>query len=170
MTTPSEIKEPTDTTEPKRLERTLTERFGINWKVSLTKWSTIRDTYSSSTGTISTQLRTYALAGFAIVWLFKTGDGSVASPYVLDENLLIGAMTLIVFIGLDMLQYLYKIIAWDWPRRNATEEKASPDDEDLFYVWDQINSIATILFGLKVLALIIGYVWIFRHVWAVLYP
>jgi hypothetical protein len=159
-----------DPVESKRPGHATKKWLKIEWNVSLTKWATIRDTYLSSTGTISTQLRTYALAGFAIVWLFKTGDGSVVSPYVVPEKLLVGALFLIGLLLLDLLQYLYKSIIWDVPRNNATKEKASPKDDDEFYVWDKINSPATVIFYSKIVALIIGYVWIFRHVWAVLYP
>jgi hypothetical protein len=137
---------------------------------SQTKWKTIRDTYYSSTDRVSNSVRTYAIAAIAIVWVFKTGDGSPTSPYQFDSNLLWGAGLIVVTLGLDLLQYAYKSTAWMIARVKVHKDNKDPGDDDPFEVWDDINFLTDVLFFAKLVALLAGYFFIGCFMYGYLFP
>lgn len=70
------------------------------------KISEARDFYYFYTGKTSEIVRQLALAGIAVVWIFKTGQTQLPSELILPLNLIIGTLIL------DLLQYFVAATIW----------------------------------------------------------
>ena len=128
------------------------------FKVEDTKWSVIRDAYNNSTAQVSNNIRTFALAGIGVIWLFKETSKIQGVPFQLDKQLLIATYFIIACLIVDLLQYLYLSIVWNIAKSTVYKSNPSPDDTDIFKVWSYINIPASFTYYLKTILLMIGYV------------
>lgn len=98
----------------------------------------------------SANTRTLALAGIAVVWVFREGSG--ASTHILND-LLPPLFWFIVTLSLDYLQYFLGTGIWlgyfKWK-----EKKAPSNDEKHDEIWP---NILWVLFFAKGIVLIFGY-------------
>jgi hypothetical protein len=116
---------------------------------------TIKDGYKKvdvATGKASEINRNLALAGIAVIWIFKVGEGS---NQAVPGELVPPAVILVVGLALDLLQYLVTALVWlfytrDKETKNAVEFKAPPI----------INLPSIILFVLKVIATFAAYIYL----------
>ena len=130
----------------------------MGWRTSGdTKWDVIRDAYYDGTAQVSNNVRTFAIAGIGIIWLFKVTTKVQGVPYQLDNQLLWAAAFIMACLAVDLIQYLYKSIAWGQVMTGVYKSKASPDNSDEFKVWDHINKPASVAFFTKTVLLLIGY-------------
>jgi hypothetical protein len=104
------------------------------------------------TGKASEINRSLALAGIAVIWVFKTGDGS--SQKVPGE-LVPPAFALVVALGLDLLQYVVAATVWYFFTRSK-----ETGGVETFSAPSGINLPATIFFMLKIVATIVAYVYL----------
>jgi len=107
------------------------------------------DTFSSKVGELNRQM---ALAGIAIVWIFKTG--SEKTFFVLPPEMYRPLYLFCASLLIDLFQYLYATIAWGI----VMAFFRSKQDDDNVDVSGRINILTWVLFVGKVSLLIIGYI------------
>ena len=119
------------------------------------KLSEYRDDYQRYTTKLSDVNRNIALAGIALVWIFRKTDGD---SIMITDDLILPSILLISALGFDMLQYLYQSIAW--AIFFSYHEKKLVDDNSEILAPVEINYASWALFGLKVFSVIVAYVFI----------
>jgi hypothetical protein len=117
-----------------------------------------REFYYFQSGKTSDLVRQLALAGIAVVWLFKYEV--VGVPKVPSE--LLWPLALIVFgLALDLFQYAVSTVVWGVFHR--TKERAGVSEEQDFKVPPQLNWPALAFFWLKVISIAIAYLLLLDH-------
>lgn len=122
------------------------------------KLLTLRETYYEASGKVSDLVRQLSFAGIGLIWIFKYDDGDEVG---LPTALLIPGFFIVLALVLDLLQYIYRTIAWavyHWLKERAK----FPEDED-FKAPARINYPTNTLFGLKILAIIIAYFFLLKY-------
>ena len=122
------------------------------------KLSKIQDEYYMRSGKASDVARQLAFAGVAIIWIFRI-SGTNTIPEIFYIPLLIFA----VGFAIDLLQYFYSsfvfgvVVIWGeiYKMKMDTELSIPP-----FFSW-----ITTILFVIKIVALVIGYVYLINNIY-----
>ena len=114
---------------------------------------TAYEDYSKST---SEKVRNLAFAAIGVVWVIRP-----QTSLQLPRLLLWAAMFAVLALAFDVLQSLYGTIAWGWFHRRKEHERLSDDEE--FKAPRQINWPTNWLFYLKVAALAVCYVFLFRY-------
>jgi hypothetical protein len=121
----------------------------------------VRSTYFEASKKVSEVLRQYALAGIALVWVFK---GNGASTFGLDPKLLTASLWILGAISADFLQYVATSYIWyGYFRFKETKDK---NLDQQFVAPEYMNWPNQTLFLLKVVALVIAYgFYILPYVW-----
>lgn len=91
------------------------------------KLSKYKEDYYAFSGLASSSSRSLAMAGIALLWLFKSGE--VAASYALPKELFIPATFLILSLLLDLLQYLFGSIIWEFFYEYHRKRGNLPDEE-----------------------------------------
>ena len=120
---------------------------------------TCRESYYEFSGKLSDNSRKLTFAGIAIVWIFKQEPSGVCFiPHLLKTAMLI----FVISLSLDLFQYIYQTIIWGI--FHAYKEKKLNNDENADFLAPPIfNLIANIIYWLKILALVVGYVFMLKH-------
>ncbi|MER7497042.1 hypothetical protein ABT033_31155 [Streptomyces pharetrae] len=129
-----------------------------------------RAAYYQSSDTASQQTRQLGIAGIAIVWLLS--GGLQTSGINLNDTLLKAAICLILALTLDILQYVWKTATFAiWVRLKESEKRLelserNVDDQEVgdapsVFLWG-----VWAFFYLKIMALILGYWWIFSEMFS----
>ncbi len=129
-------------------------------KTSPTKWKVIKNAFRDASTKVSDNARTFALSGIATIWIFKkevtTTNGIT---YEIDNTLAISAGLIFLFLAIDLLQYLYKTIAWQIYKNKVYKKTKKPDEEKtIIEVWDNINFPVSCMFYVKCIVLVVAYV------------
>lgn len=111
-----------------------------------------RDTYTTQASAISRQL---GLAGIAIIWLFKIGEGP---DYSLPGELVPPALMLVLGITFDLLHYVAGAILWQLFTKTAQSEGKKEFDAP---AW--INKVTWALFTTKIIAVISAYFYLITY-------
>lgn len=119
------------------------------------KLSDFREDYQKYTTKLSDVNRNIAFAGIAIVWIFRKTNGD---NIAISEELIFPSILLVLGLGFDMLQYIYQSIAWAIFYRY--HEKRLMDDDVELLAPIEMNYASWAFFGLKVLSVIVAYVFI----------
>ena len=129
-------------------------------KTSPTKWRVIKSAFNHASTKVSDNARTFAFAGMATIWIFrKEVETPTGISYEIDDTLAISAGLIFLFLAIDLLQYLYKTIAWHVCRNKVYKETDEPDEEETkIEVWKNINTPVSWIFYLKCIVLILAYV------------
>jgi hypothetical protein len=109
--------------------------------------------YSAST---SEKVRQLAFAAIGVVWVFRPEN-----TFQLPRTLLWAAIFAVSALALDFVHSLYGTVAWGVFHRRKEREGVS--DETQFKAPRQINWPTNSLFGAKVVALAICYVFLLQH-------
>lgn len=118
-----------------------------------------RDYYEYS-GLASGVARPLGLAGLGIIWIFKLDEGS---GILLPDTLVRAAAWIVIFLGLDLLQYLYLAVTW-LIIGYVYEKKYGHDAEGLSHSkW--LPRVGEIIFALKMIALVCGFIQIGMFLW-----
>jgi hypothetical protein len=126
------------------------------------KLDDLRNEYQFYTGKVSELARQLALAGLAIVWIFKAGSDkspTVPHPLVLPTILLGGTL---VF---DFAQYLWGSILYQWMVDTSERAKAKrglPDDHDFGVRLSLVRPMEWFLY-LKAISVIAAYALLAVH-------
>ncbi len=118
------------------------------------KLSYIRDSFDTFSGKAGELTRQMALAGIAVIWIFKTDNAK--SHYSLPPELYKPLYLFCACLLTDLLQYVYGTIAWGIVLRIF---KAKLDDDNI-KVSKNINTPTWVLFVLKIGVLIAAYVFL----------
>ena len=133
----------------------------------MNKLSYYRSTYEEASGKVSDLTRQMSLAGIAIIWIFRQPD--VHSNIICKE--LIPPLLFFVFsLTFDLLQYIYKTIAWAIFFRTKEKRIKRKDPDPPMTASPVMNYPTWVLFALKVIFLIIGYIFIFIYLFGKLFP
>jgi hypothetical protein len=111
------------------------------------------DAYSKSA---SDGVRQLALAGIAVIWLFKTAKPEAAGiPF--SDVLLNPLLGFVAALGLDLLQYVLSAIAW-WLFFKSKDGSGVTRESEVGKAWSLINLPGTICFFAKIVAVAAAYV------------
>lgn len=118
------------------------------------KLSEYKNEYYSFSSLASSTARQLALAGIALIWIFKTQG---QQGYQLPNELMLPSVCLILSLGFDLLQYISGSIIWGlFHRYHETKRTAAFQDPDLeapFYFTWPIN----VFFYSKIIAVLVAY-------------
>lgn len=107
-----------------------------------------------ATGKASDIARQLALAGIAVIWLFKTTDSS--KP--ITENMLFPLWLFLGSLLLDLLQYIVAGVTWaGFSRLREKQHKSSAGTTEINDSPGYINAPAWILWVAKMIAMTYGY-------------
>jgi len=124
------------------------------------KLSEYKDTYEDSSLKLSDINRNVAFAGIGLIWIF-TKTGTEVTNAIIPHTLVIPAISLVISLFFDMLQYLYKtIIYYSLFRKNEKLELSEDHSSFSHSIW--WNRPIWILFYLKILGVFIAYVFILK--------
>jgi len=125
------------------------------------KISEIRSAYYESTGKVSELVRQLALAGIAVIWIFRVGgDSSGGIKY--GHTLIWPLGFFVAALGCDLLQYLYYSATWGI--LNTVHWRKHKDNEKDIKVSGKWNWIGLIFFWLKVALAIIADILLVRYI------
>ena len=105
--------------------------------------------------------RQLALAGLAVVWIFKTdsadrGVGNLGDKISVPGQLGLAAFLMMVILGFDFLQYAYASLAWGiFNRLRENDPRVAIDTE--FTAPPKMNWPTIAFFWAKLAALLAGY-------------
>jgi hypothetical protein len=126
--------------------------------------SEYRKSYYEFSGKASDSARNLALAGIAVVWIFKIGDaGAFRFPRPLVWALCLFALAL----ALDLLHYTVSAITWGsfhWFK----ERGGSKEGSDL-KAPRALNWVPLLLWIAKIAAVAVGYVFLACYLWRILF-
>jgi hypothetical protein len=115
-----------------------------------------RQFYYDASGMASQIGRQLTLAGIAILWLLAGGlrEGRI----MLTNRLLWAGWALVLYLVLDLFQYLYKTTAWAiWTGIKERRLHPASEDSDVGKEPRAINAPTWILFCLKMATLMVGF-------------
>jgi hypothetical protein len=118
------------------------------------KLSDVRSASDTFSGKASEIVRSLALAGIAVIWVFKTDgqDGTINLP----SKLWWGAFAIISAVGFDLLHYITGSLTWSifhWYKEKRQKTKETTE----FDAPNQINLGTVVCFWAKIVAIAIGY-------------
>jgi hypothetical protein len=127
------------------------------------KFKEFRADYYLFSGKASDIARQLALAGIAVVWIFKVQQGM---NLTLPAALLLPALLFVATLGLDLLHYVLAALIWgaftQWHRSRNVQ------DDDEVTASGVLNYPALVLFWGKLVAVCIGYAYLFDYMRLVL--
>jgi hypothetical protein len=122
------------------------------------KLSQYRETYYFFSGKTSDISRQLAFAGIALVWIFKQEKQTPVIP----DSLILPSILLVFSLAADLLQYFIASSTWGiFQRYHETKLIKKTDDPDLttprYFNWPMLT-----LYLLKILSVIIAYIFIIK--------
>lgn len=126
----------------------------------MNKLSDYKAVYEEASSKVSDLARQMALAGIAIIWIFRQSD--TTEPRICRE-LLPPLISFVATLSFDILQYIYKTIVWAIFFRVKEKKIGKKDADPLMQAKPIMNLPTWILFSLKVISLLIGYILIFSY-------
>ncbi|HEV2803374.1 MAG TPA: hypothetical protein VGW57_00455 [Chthoniobacterales bacterium] len=127
--------------------------------------SDLKEEYYFATGTVSTVVRQMALAGIAVIWIFKVGKDTGGITFTPD--MLVPLRLFILVLVADLLQYAFKSAVWGiihhhyWKKFKNADHVVEPSG---FWNWP-----TNILFWAKTALCVFGYVQLFLLVYGGLF-
>lgn len=126
-----------------------------------------KETYYFYSGKVSDIARQSSFAGFAIIWIFKGGDRDII---FLDYGLMLSAIFFTICLTCDLLQYIYQTAAWGiyhWRLEKDLGKKIKNikllNNKEVDHN-EKINILALILFWLKLVFVIVGYIILSKYI------
>lgn len=119
------------------------------------KLSEIRTAYEDLSGKLSDISRQLCFAGFAVIWIYNKSENNISVP----QELYLPAFLLCLSLFLDIMQYVVSSLSW-YIFYLKKRKGNSNDDDTSVKEPEKLNIVPWILFGLKIIALIIGYFYI----------
>jgi hypothetical protein len=120
----------------------------------MNKLSTYKEVYEEASSKVSDITRQMALAGIAIIWIFRQPE---TAEKILSKDLIYPLFFFVFTLSCDIFQYIYKTVAWYWFFR-LHEKKVNKKNPDPSLKANPVMNYPTwLLFWLKVIGLIIGY-------------
>jgi|GEM_PF-946008 len=126
------------------------------------KLSEFRKYHYDATVKVSENTRTLALSAIGLVWLFKTVE---KGQYQIPLELMYPLVLVFSALALDFAQYVYRSIIWHIKFRKEEknlQDKAITEDTEL-YAHAYINAVSYLFFYLKIVLIIIAYIFILSY-------
>ena len=101
-----------------------------------------------------------SLAGIAVIWIFKVEPGRTP---IIPVELFLPGILIISGLVLDLAQYVIGALFWGFYARLM--EKKGKRDDDQFDAPRWINWPALVCFWMKIISMIVAYVFLFRFLW-----
>lgn len=108
--------------------------------------------YERSSKQVSDGVRQLALAGVAIIWLFRTGEGAQTR---IGRGLLLPLLFIVVALLCDLVQYIYSTNKW-----KDLIRKAEAHNGEVTVVPVEVNQVPLRLFQAKIAATGIAYLFL----------
>jgi hypothetical protein len=118
--------------------------------------------YEDLSGLASTVSRQLALAGIAVIWIFKA---EVKGNYCLSTDLLMPSWILVFGLTCDLLQYVCGAIIWGSFHRHHEKNKSKADDDPYLLAPHYFNWPANTFFILKIASVITAYIYLLNFIW-----
>ena len=100
--------------------------------------------------------RALALAGIAVVWVFRVKRADAPTNIFLDSELVLPATLFVLALALDVFQYVYAAAAWGIFHRVLEHNKISQDKE--FMAPATINWPTLFFFWVKLITVVAAYI------------
>lgn len=126
----------------------------------MNKLSDYKQTYEEASSKVSDLSRQMAFAGIAIIWIFRQTD---QSEQLICKELIPPLIFFIITLAFDILQYIYKTIAWYIFYRIREKKTTKKNPDPLTQAKPIMNRPTWIFFWTKVVSLITGYIMIFMY-------
>ncbi|MFH0843715.1 MAG: hypothetical protein V1903_14010 [Bacteroidota bacterium] len=126
----------------------------------MNKLSDYKIVYEEASLKVSDLTRQMALAGIAIIWIFRQTD---QQNQLICKELIPPLLLFVTTLTFDILQYIYKTIAWYIFFRNREKKVKKKNPDPLTQAKPIMNRPAWICFWIKVISLITGYILIFVY-------
>lgn len=119
----------------------------------LVKRADVTEAYYFNSGAVSTAVRTLAVAGLALVWVFhgKTDDGTLT----LTRPLLRAAVVFALSMAVDLTQYVVGTLLWK--REDSRLDKLGKRNDDEVEAPKWIPSVVLVFFWAKLACLALAY-------------
>ena len=124
-----------------------------------------RETYYEFSGKASDAARNLALAGIAVVWIFRIGEGSASR---LPQPLIWAVCLFALALALDLLHY--SLAAVTWGTFHWLKEKAGASEESKLTAPRWLNWIPILFWGFKIVSVIVGHAFLGRFLLGILFP
>ena len=118
-----------------------------------------REHYYFFSGKTSEIIRQLGFAGIAVIWIFKH---EVQGTPKIPEALLLPLGLIIFGLACDLLHYAIATSIWGIYQRN--KEKSGTDEHTSFKAPRQFNWPAIVFFILKVISIVVAYIYILLYV------
>jgi hypothetical protein len=120
-----------------------------------------RETFYTFSGKASDLNRQLALAGIAIIWLFKKDNLSGLS---IPRELLWPGVLIVLSLGLDMLHYVVASVIWRYFYRS--QEKAGVDEDKVLTHETYLEWPIYFFFSAKIIIVLAAYVLLVNYFWS----
>jgi len=126
------------------------------------KLSGFKKDYQELSGKASDVARQLSFAGIAVIWIFKVSEGQSLK---LPPDLILPTLLLCSALACDLMQYVSGAIIWGiFHRYYEIKTKHSQEDPDLT-ASPYLNWPAIAFFYLKLLGVILSYIFIISYCW-----
>ena len=119
------------------------------------KLSEFKTDFYEFSGVASSCSRQIAMAGIALLWLFKYGD--TPDTYTLPIELFLPALFLIASLGSDLIQYVLGAVIWGGFHRYHEKRRSSEDDDPSIEAPPYYSYPIYFFFGLKIIFVLSAY-------------
>lgn len=119
------------------------------------KLSEFKTDYYEFSGLASSSSRQLAMAGIALLWLFKSGGGT--NTYTLPIELFLPAALLVASLGSDLIQYILGTVIWGAFHRHHENRRKSEDDDPSIEAPPCYSYPITVFFYLKIIFVLVAY-------------
>lgn len=128
-----------------------------------------RKFYYDHSRSLSTVARQLAFAGIATVWIFKvTSNGSPSIPDRLHWPIIL----FVAVLGADLLQYTCAALSWglfEVLMERKFQKEGRDETAERFGAPNSTNWLGNLFLILKVLLLLIAYVWLFASLYRIIF-
>ena len=131
----------------------------------MTKLSQFKKDYQELSGKASDVARQLSFAGIAIIWIFRVNNNSGVT---LNPKLILPTIFLCISLACDLLHYIYSSIVWGSFHRYHEKKKTNPQDDPDLTADPRLNWPSIAFFYLKLLGVILSYIFIIKYCWDVL--
>ena len=116
--------------------------------------SDYKESFYTFSASASSSARQLAMAGIAMLWVFKVSSGE--ANYTLPSQLFLPAVFLICALASDLLQYLIATVTWGMFHRYH-EKKAADNDNPILKAPVYLSAPIYLFFYLKILFVLVAY-------------
>lgn len=119
----------------------------------------VRDAYYGYSGKASDVARQVSFAGIAIIWIFKSQEGT---RFAIPDDLIAPLVLFIAALTSDLLHYIFSSAIWGIYNK-VLEKRHGVNFEGEIEAPSKINWPGLFFFSLKLILVFIGFVLLFKY-------